>query len=74
MIYNKYISDNSKGRTNKATDKASTLSPNKQLKPGSQMKKQLAPQKVQLPRGANKLSKTLKQQEIRALKSQAGAT
>lgn len=35
-------------------------------------KTQLAPQKAQLNTGANKLSKTLKQQEIRAQRAQPG--
>lgn len=29
MIYNKYMSDNSKNRSSKVAEKASTLSPNK---------------------------------------------
>lgn len=41
MIYNKYMQDNhSKGRTSKNGEKSNTLSPNKQLKPNAQIKKQ----------------------------------
>lgn len=41
MIYNKYMQDNhSKGRTSKNGEKSNTLSPNKQLKQNSQLRKQ----------------------------------